>query len=327
MEILLDILGQLGAPFGKMVDRPDFLARVVWQGLVNGSLYSLIALGFVLIFKSSGIFNFAQGIMVVFSAFALISLQKFLISIGVSNAMLAAYMALVLTMCVMFVLAVGVERYVLRPLVNQPDIIMFMVTIGLTFFLVGLGELIFGGEPKQMIASDLGIPSGRTKFTKRLLIQHRDVVAIVMSVVLVAGLLLFLNKSRMGRALRAVADDHQASLSVGISLQSIWVLVWFISGVVALFTGIMWGARGSVDFSLQIIALKALPVLMLGGLTSIPGAIIGGLIIGVSEQMVEVYWGRIVGGGTDAWFAYVLALVVLLFRPQGLFGEKIIERV
>jgi branched-chain amino acid transport system permease protein len=309
-------------PFADMFAAPDFLMQVLWEGLVSGVLYALIALGFVLIYRSSRIFNFAQGIMVVFAALTLVGLHE----IG-----MPAWVALILTLVVMFVLAVGIERIVLRPLVGQPDIILFMATIGITLFLVGTGEIIFGGENKQMITSELGIPTGSWEFAPFdgfLLIEQQDATAVFGAVVLVITLLAFLNYTRMGRAVRALGDDHQAALSVGISLQTIWVLVWFIAGIIALATGIVWGARAGVSFALEVIALKALPVLMLGGLESITGAIVGGIAIGILEKLFEIYWGQpLLGGNTEAWFAYVLALVVLLFRPQGLFGEKIIERV
>jgi branched-chain amino acid transport system permease protein len=219
---------------------------------------------------------------------------------------------------------------VLRPLVNQPDIILFMATFGLTYFLIGFGELIFGGNPKQMIADELYLPRGATDLRMaggRVTLQHIDIAAAVIASLMIAGLAVFFSKTRIGRALRAVADSHKAALSVGISLEQIWIIVWFTAGIVALVTGIMWGARSDVSFALQIIALKALPVLILGGFTSIPGAIVGGLIIGIGEKMWEFYWGPLMGGGTDSWFAYVIALIFLLFRPQGLFGERIIERV
>ena len=309
-------------PFADMFSAPDFLLQVLWEGLVSGVLYALIALGFVLIYKSSRIFNFAQGIMVVFAALTLIALYQ---------AGVPALLALPLTLVVMFCLAVAIERVVLRPLVNQPDIILFMATIGITLFLVGFGELIFGGENKVMITEALFIPTGSFEFEPFggfVSIEQKDVTAVVGAVVLVAVLILFLNKSKMGRAIRALGDDHQAALSVGISLSTIWVLVWFIAGVIALATGIVWGARAGVSFALEVIAFKALPVLMLGGLESVMGAIIGGLMIGILEKLFEIYWGQpLLGGNTETWFAFVFALVVLLFRPQGLFGEKIIERV
>jgi branched-chain amino acid transport system permease protein len=319
----LELLNQLFVnPFVDMVAAPDFLLQVLWEGLVSGVLYALIALGFVLIFRSSRIFNFAQGIMVVFAALTLVGLY----AMGIP-----AWISVVLTLGVMFMLAVTIERVVLRPLVGQPDIILFMATIGITLFLIGFGELIFGGENKQMITSELGIPTGAFElnpFGGFLLLEQKDITAVIGAVSLVIGLLLFLNKTRMGRAVRALGDDHQAALSVGISLRTIWVLVWFIAGVIALVTGVVWGARAGVSFALEVIAYKALPVLMLGGLESITGAIIGGLAIGILEKLFEIYWGQpIMGGNTETWFAFVLALIVLLFRPQGLFGEKIIERV
>ncbi|RIK85739.1 MAG: branched-chain amino acid ABC transporter permease [Hyphomicrobiales bacterium] len=319
MDFLHSILVK---PFADMASAPDFLIQVLWEGMVSGVLYALIALGFVLIFKSSRIFNFAQGIMVVFAALTLVGLHER----GVP-----ALLAVPLTLVVMFFLAVGIERVVLRPLVNQPDIILFMATIGITLFLIGFGETIFGGENKRMITQELGIPTGSyifEPFGGFVSIEQKDITAVIGAMVLVAGLLLFLNKSKMGRAIRALGDDHQAALSVGISLSTIWVLVWFIAGVIALVTGIAWGARAGVSFALEVIAYKALPVLMLGGLESVMGAIIGGLMIGVLEKLFEIYWGQpLLGGNTEVWFAYMLALLVLLFRPQGLFGEKIIERV
>jgi branched-chain amino acid transport system permease protein len=308
-------------PFVQMGTAPDLLLQTLWEGLVAGMLYALIALGFVLIFKASGVFNFAQGIMVVFAA---------LILVGLHEKGVPAFLALALTIGVMFLLALTVERLVLRPLVNQPDIILFMATFGLTYFLIGLGELVFGGESKIMIADDLYLPKGALDFKVPggfVSLQKIDLAATVIAALMVAFLAFFFQRTRIGRALRAVADSHQAALSVGISLEQIWVIVWFTAGVVALATGIMWGARSEVSFALQIIALKALPVLILGGLTSIPGAIVGGLVIGVGEKVGEFYWGPLLGNGIESWFAYVIALVFLLFRPQGLFGERIIERI
>jgi branched-chain amino acid transport system permease protein len=308
-------------PFAQMIASPDLLVQTLWEGFVGGVLYALIALGFVLIFKASGVFNFAQGIMMVFAALTLVGLHEK----GVP-----AWLALIATIGVMYVLALGVERIVLRPLVNQPDIILFMATFGLTYFLIGLGELLFGGNPKTMITEQLYLPSGAIDLKilgGTVSLQKIDIAAAIIALVMVAGLGLFFQKTRIGRALRAVADDHQAALSVGISLNQIWVVVWFAAGIVALATGILWGARSDVSFALQIVALKALPVLILGGLTSIPGAIVGGLIIGIGEKLGEVYWGPIFGGGIESWLAYVIALAFLLFRPQGLFGEAIIERI
>ena len=205
-----------------------------------------------------------------------------------------------------------------------------MATFGLTYFLIGFGELIFGGNPKQMIAEELFLPQGSTDLDLLgglVRFQHIDIAAAVIASLIIAVLAVFFSKTRIGRALRAVADSHKAALSVGISLGQIWVIVWFAAGIVALVAGIMWGARSDVSFALQIIALKALPVLILGGLTSIPGAIVGGLIIGVSEKLGEFYWGGLVGGGIETWLAYIIALLFLLYRPQGLFGDRIIERI
>jgi branched-chain amino acid transport system permease protein len=318
----VDLLYQIFVnPFAQMAAAPDLLVQTLWEGLVSGVLYALIALGFVLIFKASGVFNFAQGIMVVFAALTLVGLHQK----GVP-----AFVALVLTVLVMLALAYAVERLVLKPLVNQPDIILFMATFGLTYFLIGLGQLMFGGEPKVMIANELYLPKG--SFDIKMLggfvaLQKIDIAAAIIASIMVATLAIFFQRTRIGRALRAVADSHKAALSVGISLEQIWVVVWFTAGIVALATGIMWGARSQVEFSLQIIALKALPVLILGGFTSIPGAIVGGIIIGVGEKLGEFYWGPLIGSGIESWLAYVIALVFLLFRPQGLFGDRIIERI
>lgn len=317
-------------PFVQMAAAPDLLAQTLWEGLVAGVLYALIALGFVLIFKASGVFNFAQGIMVVFAALTLVGFYELLRRLGVGPAGLAAYVALGLAVLVMLALAWGVERLVLRPLVNQPDIILFMATFGLTYFLIGFGELVFGGDPKIMIANELNLPRGALdlKILGGLVsLQKIDIAAALIASIMVAVLAAFFSKTRIGRALRAVADSHKAALSVGISLEQIWVIVWFASGLVALVTGIMWGARSEVSFALQVIALRALPVLILGGFTSIPGAIVGGLIIGIGEKLGEFYWGPLIGSGIESWLSYFIALVFLLFRPQGLFGEKIIERV
>ena len=308
-------------PFVQMGAAPDLLIQTVWEGLVAGVLYSLIALGFVLIFKASGVFNFAQGIMVVFAALTLV---------GLSEKGVPVYLALGLTVAIMFGLAVGIERIVLRPLVNQPDIILFMATFGLTYFLIGLGEMIFGGSPKQMVTDGLGLPRGAIDVPMLgglVSFQKIDIAAAIIASLAVACLAAFFQYTRIGRALRAVADSHKAALSVGISLNQIWVIVWFTAGIVALATGIMWGARSEVSFALEIIALKALPVLILGGLTSVPGAIVGGLIIGIGEKLGEFYWGPLVGGGLESWLAYFIALGFLMIRPEGLFGDKIIERI
>jgi branched-chain amino acid transport system permease protein len=303
----------LVGPFVQMGQAPVFF-EVVISGLLTGVMYSLVALGFVLIYKASGVFNFAQGVMVLFAALTLVGLMEHGVPV---------WLALILTVAVMIVLAFVIERLMLRPLVNQEQIILFMATIGLTFFLEGFGELLWGSNVKRL---DIGIPD-RSFEVGGMLLNQFDLFAAAIGAVLVAVLAVFFQKTPIGRALRAVADDHQAALSVGIPLKTIWVVVWSVAGIVAMVAGIMWGAKSGVQFSLSLIALKALPVLILGGFTSVPGAIIGGLIIGVGEKIAEVYWGPLVGGAIENWFAYVLALVFLLFRPQGLFGERIIERV
>ncbi len=319
MELLKQIFVE---PFEVMYALPDLLLQTLWEGFVSGTLYSLIALGFVLIFKASGVFNFAQGIMVVFAA---------LILVGIHALGAPPFLALILTLGVMTLLAYTVVRVVMKPLVNQPDIILFMSIIGITFILIAGGQLIFGGEPKAMITTELGLPTGASDWEVGgglVIFQHIDIAAAVIAALLIAGLALFFNKTKTGRALRAVADDHQAALSVGISLEYIWVVVWFAAGVVALTAGILWAAKSDVSFALQVVALKALPVLVLGGFTSIPGAIIGGLIIGIGEKLFDLYWGSpILGGGTESWFAFIIALIFLLYRPEGLFGEKLIERI
>ena len=311
MELLTAIFF---TPFVEMWEGPVFFTEVVLNGILTGVMYSLVALGFVLIFKASEIFNFAQGVMVLFAALSLVGLME----LGVP-----AWLAVILTLGIMVVLALVVERVMLRPLVNQDPFILFMATIGLTFFLEGFGETLWGSNVKRL---DIGIPDDVIEYQGVLLSQF-DIIAAVIGAILVFGLAIFFTKTPIGRALRAVADDHQAALSVGIPLKTIWVIVWSVSGGVALVAGIMWGAKSGVQFSLSLIALKALPVLILGGLTSISGAIVGGLIIGVGEKVAEIYWGPLFGGAIENWFAYILALVFLLFRPQGLFGERIIERV
>ncbi len=302
------------APFVEMVDQPWFLFEVLVGGLSAGVMYSLVALGFVLIFKASGVFNYAQGVMVLFAALNLVGLMEWGVPV---------WLALILTVIIMIGLAFAVERLVLRKLVNQEPIILFMATIGLAFFLEGFGETIWGSDVRPL---DIGIPDD-VWFVGDAMLQQSDIFAAVVASFLVTVLALFFHYTRIGRALRAVADDHQAALSIGIPLNHIWIIVWAVAGFVALVAGVMWGARLGVQFSLAIIALKALPVLILGGFTSIPGAIIGGLIIGAGEKVAEVYWGSLFGGAIEEWFAYVVALVFLFFRPQGLFGDKIIERV
>ena len=302
----------------QLVEAPVFLAEVMISGLLVGVMYSLVALGFVLIFKASGIFNYAQGTMVLFAALTLVGLMER----GVPT-----WLAMIITVGVMILLAVAVERIVLRHLVNQDLIILFMATIGLNFVLEGLGETIWGSDVKKL---DIGIPDVPVEIAvgnDYILLSSFDLWAAAIGAVLVFSLAIFFHKTPVGRALRAVADDHQAAMSVGIPLRNIWIIVWSVAGMVALVAGIMWGSKSGVQFSLSLIALKALPVLILGGFESVPGAIIGGLIIGVGEKIAEVYWGPCVGGAIENWFAFMLALAFLLFRPQGLFGEKIIERV
>ena len=296
-----------------------FFLEATISGLMAGVMYSLVALGFVLIFKASGVFNFAQGVMALFAGLTLVGLME---KFGIP-----AWLAIIATIAVMILLAWLIEFLVLRRLVNQEHIILFMATLGLAYVLEGLGDILWGSDVKLL---DIGLPQGAIDWLLddyNLYIEKLEVAAAVTAVIMVVVLAIFFQKTRIGRALRAVADDHQAALSVGISLRTIWVIVWSVSGIVALVAGIMWGSKSGVQFSLSLIALKALPVLMLGGFTSIPGAIIGGLIIGVGEKLAEIYVGPFVGGAIENWFAYMLALAFLLVRPQGLFGEKIIERI
>ena len=319
-----------------MPDQLLFAMEVTLNGLMAGVLYSLVALGFVLIFKASGIFNYAQGVMALFAALTLVGIMEGQVPFShlINNIFgtdihhfgwhVPALAAIVLTMVIMVAFAWAVNRFVLRYLVNQEPIILFMATIGLAYFLEGVGDLMWGSDIKTL---DVGLPQGLNAtidevtfnaFGYGFFIDNLDIVATIIAVLLVISLVLFSQYTKQGRALRAVADDHQAALSVGISLNYIWVLTWSIAGFVALVAGIMWGAKSGVQFSLSLI---------LGGFTSIPGAIVGGLIIGVGEKLFEFLIGPMVGGATENWFAYVLALIVLVFRPQGLFGEKIIERV
>ena len=329
-----------------MPEQLAFTIEVFLNGLMAGVLYALVALGFVLIYKASGIFNYAQGVMALFAALTLVGIMEGQVPFShLINAILGtevhhfgwhvpAFLAIVLTMIVMIVLAYCVQRFVFRYLVGQEPIILFMATIGLAYFLEGVGDLMWGSEIKTL---DVGLPQGINvwidEFTFEatgygFFIDNLDIVASIVAAILVIGLVMFAQYTKQGRAMRAVADDHQAALSVGVSLNFIWILVWSLAGFVALVAGIMWGAKSGVQFSLSLIALKALPVLMLGGFTSIPGAIVGGLIIGVGEKLFEFLIGApFLGGATENWFAYMLALVFLVFRPQGLFGEKIIERV
>jgi branched-chain amino acid transport system permease protein len=296
----------------------SFFFEVLISGLLSGVMYSLVALGFVLIYKASGVFNFAQGAMVFYAALTFVNIVEY----GAPY-----WVAFPLTLAAMVVLGLLTERIVLRPLVNQPQITLFMATIGLTFFIEGLAQLLGGS---QVHGLDLGIPDEPIQWItdqSGMNISSFDLTAAGIAAVLVTCLGLFFNRTRIGRALRAVADDHQAALAIGIPLQQIWGIVWAVSGFVALVAGLLWGARNGVQFSLTFVALKALPVLILGGFESIPGAIVGGLIIGASEKLAEVYLGPYVGGGIEGWFPYVLALLFLLVRPEGLFGEKHIDRV
>ena len=302
------------APFVDMATNPRFFVEVVLGGIFAGVMYSLVALGFVLIFKASGVFNFAQGAMVLFAALTLV---------GFMERKVPGLVAFALTVAVMAILAFAIERIVLRPLVNQEQIILFMATIGLSYFLDGFGEMLWGADVKRL---DIGIPDSSFQVAG-VLVNELELTAAIVAGALVGVLAVLFQRTRIGRALRAVADDHQAALSLGISLRSIWIVVWTVAGLVAIVAGVMWGSKSGVQFSLSLIALKALPVLILGGFTSVPGAIVGGLIIGVGEKVAEVYWGPLVGGAIENWFAYALALPFVLFRPQGLFGEKIIERV
>jgi branched-chain amino acid transport system permease protein len=328
-----------------MPDQLIFAMEVTLNGLMAGVLYALVALGFVLIYKASGIFNYAQGVMALFAALTLVGIMEgqvpfshlinaiFGTDLHHFNWSVPALGAILLTMAVMVFLAWAVNKIIFRHLVNQEPIILFMATIGLAYFMEGFGDMMWGSDIKKL---DVGLPQGLNSMidetTYGLLgygffIDNLDLVATVIAILLVSVLVMFSQYTKQGRAMRAVADDHQAALSVGVSLNFIWVMVWSLAGFVALVAGIMWGTKSGVQFSLSLIALKALPVLMLGGFTSIPGAIVGGLIIGVGEQLFDFLMGPIVGGATENWFAYVLALIFLVFRPQGLFGEKIIERV
>jgi branched-chain amino acid transport system permease protein len=307
-----------------------FFLETLFGGLMAGMLYSLVALGFVLIFKASGVFNFAQGAMVLFAALAMARFSVWIPQwLGLESKLVGNLLAFAVSAVLMFVLAWLIERLVLRHLVNQEGVTLLMATLGITYFIDGAGQTIFGSDIYKI---DVGMPKEpifllESVFEGGVLVNQEDMIAAVVAAVLVAALSLFFQKTGTGRALRAVADDHQAAQSIGIPLNRIWVIVWCVAGITALVAGIIWGSKLGVQFSLTTVALRALPVIILGGLTSVPGAIIGGLIIGVGEKLSEVYLGPMVGGGIEIWFAYVLALVFLLFRPQGLFGEKIIDRV
>jgi branched-chain amino acid transport system permease protein len=314
----------------KLEQLMAFFLETLLGGLMAGMLYSLVALGFVLIFKASGVFNFAQGAMVLFAALAMARFAQWIPEwTGIQSPIVANVAAFVIAAVIMFAVAWLIERLVLRHLVNQEGATLLMATLGIAYFMEGLGQTIFGSNIYKI---DIGMPKDPvfvldSVFPGGILINKEDLYAALIAAVLVAALSVFFQKTATGRALRAVADDHQAAQSIGIPLNRIWVIVWCVAGVVALVAGMIWGSKLGVQFSLATVALRALPVVILGGLTSVPGAIIGGLIIGVGEKLSEVYLGPYVGGGIEIWFAYVLALGFLLFRPQGLFGEKIIDRV
>ncbi len=307
-----------------------FFLETLFGGLMAGMLYSLVALGFVLIFKASGVFNFSQGAMVLFAALAMARFSEWIPGwLGIDNLWVSNLLAFAVAAAIMFCVAWLIERLVLRHLVNQEGATLLMATLGIGYFLDGMGQTLFGSDIYQI---NIGMPKDPIfildgTFPGGILINKEDLWAAGIAAVLVVALSLFFQKTSTGRALRAVADDHQAAQSIGIPLNRIWVIVWCVAGIVALVAGMIWGSKLGVQFSLTTVALRALPVIILGGLTSVPGAIIGGLIIGVGEKVSEVYLGPIIGGGIEIWFAYMLALVFLMFRPQGLFGEKIIDRV
>ncbi len=320
------LLAGLFAPLVLKLSAPGFWTEVLLGGLMAGVLYSLVALGFVLIFKASGVFNFAQGAMVLFAALAVARLSE----------RMPLWVAILLAVVIMIALAFVIERVVLRPLVNQEGVALLMATLGVTYFLDGFGQTIWGSD---IYAIELGIAREPVMvldniFQGGILINRDDVAAAIVAVILVGALALFFQKTATGRALRAVADDHQAAMSIGIPLNRIWVIVWAVAGITAIVAGVIWGGKLGVQFSISLVALKALPVVILGGFTSVPGAIVGGLIIGVGEKMAEVFLGPplvqmfdLAGGGIENWFAYMLALLFLLVRPQGLFGERHIDRV
>ncbi len=322
----LFLLAGLAAPLVTGASQPGFYIEVLLGGLMAGVLYSLVALGFALIFKASGVFNFAQGAMVLFAALAVARLAE----------RMPLWIAILISIVIMIALAWVIERLVLRPLVNQEGVALLMATLGVSYFLDGFGQTVWGSDIYKI---ELGIPKEPVMildqvFQGGILVNKEDFVAAIAAAALVGTLALFFQKTATGRALRAVADDHQAAQSIGIPLNRIWVIVWSVAGIVALVAGVIWGSKLGVQFSLSQVALKALPVVILGGFTSVAGAIVGGLIIGVGEKMAEVFLGPVLvkafdlaGGGIENWFAYVLALLFLLVRPQGLFGEKHIDRV
>jgi branched-chain amino acid transport system permease protein len=307
----------------------SFLETII-GGLMSGMLYSLVALGFVLIYKASGVFNFAQGAMVLFAALAMARFSEWIPQwTGLDSKFINNALAFAAALAIMVVVAWLIEKLVLSKLVNQEGVALLMATLGISYFLDGFGQTIFGSSIYKI---DVGMPKDpmfllEGVFQGGLLVNQEDLVAALIATALVAALAAFFQYTSTGRALRAVADDHQAAQSIGIPLNRIWVIVWSVAGFVALVSGVIWGSKLGVQFSLSVLALKALPLVILGGLTSVPGAIVGGLILGVGEKLAEVFLGPYVGGGIEIWFAYVLALCVLLVRPQGLFGEKIIDRV
>ena len=307
-----------------------FVLETFIGGLMSGLLYSLVALGFVLIFKASGVFNFAQGAMVLFAALAMARFAEWFPQLtGLDHKFIANAMAFLAALAVMAAVAWVIERLVLGKLVNQDGVTLLMATLGISYFLDGFGQTIFGSDIYKI---DVGLPKDpvfllESVFAGGILVNKEDLYAGIIAATLVVLLSVFFQYTGTGRALRAVADDHQAAQSIGIPLNRIWVIVWSVAGFVALVAGVIWGSKLGVQFSLSVLALKALPVVILGGLTSVPGAIVGGLILGVGEKLSEVFVGPLIGGGIEIWFGYVLVLVVLLVRPQGLFGEKIIDRV
>jgi branched-chain amino acid transport system permease protein len=307
-----------------------FFLETMFGGLMAGMLYSLVALGFVLIFKASGVFNFAQGAMVLFAALSMARFSEWIPQwLGFDNLVLANILAFAVSVALMVVVAWLIERLALRKLVNQDGITLLMATLGISYFMDGAGQLLFGSATYKI---DVGMPKEpmivlENLFEGGLLLSKEDLYAAAAAAALVTLLSLFFQKTKTGRALRAVADDHQAAQSIGIALSRIWIIVWSMGGIVALVAGVIWGSKLGVQFSISLVALKAFPVVILGGLTSVPGAVLGGLIIGVGEKLSEIYIGPMIGGGIENWFAYVLALAFLLVRPQGLFGDKIIDRV
>ncbi len=294
----------------------SFFFEVLISGLLVGIMYSLVALGFALIYKASDVFNFAQGPMTLFAGLALVGfLYQYM--------HLPLWLALLCTVGVMTILAYGIVFIIFRPLVARPPLILFMATIGLAYLLEGIGQSIWGTQAKGL---NIGIPDDILDIAG-MFISYFDLTFGAIAAILVGGLVWFFQKTRTGRALRAVADDHEAALSVGIPLLRAWAVTWVIAGIVATVASVAWGSRLGIQFSLTYIALKALPVIILGGIDSIPGAILAGLVVGAGENLAEIYIGPYVGGGIQTFFPYLLALLVLWFKPYGMFGKEIIERV